>query len=116
MIDVLDETLLPLPHACREPALRNGKTNKPCHIAQMYRYVQHGARAVNGERVRLEVIKTPSGLRTSREAIARFIASLTDPDRPVTTLTPAMRRKQIDRACAELAEAGFELEDGALAS
>jgi len=107
MIDLLSETLINFATACKEPALRNSKTGRPCHINQLYRYTQLGARALNGDRVRLEFLKTPSGMRTSREAVARFIAKLTNPDRPVPTAK--VRSKQIAAAELELVEAGFEV-------
>lgn len=111
MIDVVNETLLGLREACREQVFRNRLTGKPAHIASLYRHVMRGARAANGDRVRLECVKTPSGLRTSREAIARFIAALTDPDRPAPT--SRARAKQIAQAERELIEAGFEVGGGA---
>lgn len=113
MIDVLVEDLIDLRRACREKPFCNGRTGKPAHIASMYRHVMRGARAANGERVRLETVRTPSGLRTSREAIARFIAALTDPNTPLIASTSALRRRQVDRACAELADAGFDVEGNA---
>lgn len=109
MIDVLAETLIDLPTAAREPALRNARTGKPCHAAQLYRFFHIGARSVTGERVRLEFVKVPSGLRTSREAVARFIAALTDPDRPTAPPRTRTRQAQQDRAERELAAAGFEV-------
>jgi hypothetical protein len=66
-----------------------------------------GARAANGERVRLETILTPSGRRTSREAIARFIALLTNPDGRVPAA--GARAKQVAAAEAELVASGFKL-------
>lgn len=107
MIDVINEALIDLTIASGEPALRNGRTGKSCSVSQVYRYAQGGARAVNGERVRLEVVKCPGGLRTSREAIARFIAALTDPDRPVTTRTAATRRRESEKASRDLARSGW---------
>jgi hypothetical protein len=107
MIDVLSEDLIDLREACGLRVFKNTKTGKPAHIASMYRHIMRGARAANGERIRLEVVRTPSGLRTSREAVARFIAALTDPD--ATAPTPRARRRQIAQAEAELAGAGFEI-------
>jgi len=108
MIDLQSEQIIPLSQSCREPGLRNARTGKPCHIAQAYRYTQIGARAVDGSRVRLETVKLPSGLCTSREAIERFVARLTDPDTEITA--PSRSRKQaIKSAEAELVKAGFEI-------
>ena len=108
MIDIETEDLIDLRAACREPVFRQ-KTGKALHISGMYRHVLRGARDANGDRVKLETVRTPSGLRTSREAIGRFIAALTDPDSDIPTPVPAVRRKQIADAEAELAGAGFAL-------
>jgi hypothetical protein len=110
MIDVLTEDLIDLRQVCREKPFRNARTGRPAHISSVYRHVMTGARAANGDRICLETVRTPSGLRTSREAIARFISALTDPDLPTCTATPAARRRQIDAACAELNSAGLETE------
>jgi hypothetical protein len=106
MID-LDEDLIDLRQVCREKPFRNPRTGKPAHISSAYRFILRGARASNGERVKLETIRTPRGLRTSREAITRFIASLTDPAAP--PLSNAARKRQQQRAEAELIGAGFEI-------
>src|SRR3954452_7840750 len=107
MIDPLIEDLIDLRQAGRQRPLRNSPTGRPCHISQAHRYVLHGARAVNGERVKLEVVKTPSGMRTSREAIVRFICRLTNPSAPIAA--PQQRLRQIEAAEAELRAAGFEV-------
>lgn len=107
MIDVFQEDLIDLRQACREPVFRNRLTKKPAHIASVYRYVMRGARAANGERIRLETVRTPRGMLTSREAIVRFIEALTNPDTPTPTPTSATRRRQIEQAEKELAEAGM---------
>jgi len=81
VIDVNTEDLISLTRACREPAFRDPETGGPCHVSALYRYAgSSGARAVNGQRIRLETIKTPRGLVTSREAIQRFVERLSDPD------------------------------------
>jgi hypothetical protein len=66
-----------------------------------------GATASNGARIRLETVRTPSGLRTSREAIQRFISALTNQGLPPPTT--ASRRHQQEKAERELSEAGFEV-------
>ena len=75
MIDVFNEDLLdPKEVAQLAPFRRNGK---PAHVALIYRAIQRGYRAVNGERVKLESVKTPAGLRTSKQAIERWLRKLT---------------------------------------
>jgi hypothetical protein len=107
MIDLNSETLIDLTTACRHPALRNKRTGRPCHVAQIYRHIQRGARAANGDRVQLESIKAPSGWCTSNEAIERFIRTLTDPDLPLPT--SRQRKRQQAAAEKELAAAGFQI-------
>jgi hypothetical protein len=107
MIDMLKEDLIVLRAACREKPFRHRRTGKPAHISSLYRHVMRGARAANGERIRLETVRTPSGLRTSREAIARFIQALTDPGLPLPTA--AKRRQAQEAAETELRRAGFEI-------
>ena len=107
MIDVLTEEIIDFVEAAKIPVLRNRKSNKPCHVAQIYRYVQSVARAVNGERVKLEVVKRPSGMVTSIEAIGRFIERLTNPEISVNKPTPSQRRRQIDSARQRLVSCGM---------
>ena len=110
MAELLNETLIDLRTASRHPALRNTKTGNPCHVAQLYRYIQRGARAANGKRVRLESIVTPGGRKTSQEAIARLVERLTNPELPPPTTR--QRQRQQTLAEQELAAAGFEVGGG----
>lgn len=107
MIDVNVEQLLDINQAARHPAFRNTRTGKAAHVSSIFRYALYGGRAVNGQRIKLETVKVPSGLRTSVEAIERFIAALTCPEIDPPRTTSAARRKQIEMAEKELAEAGF---------
>ena len=74
-IDLLSEDLIDPRRACAEPVLRNARTGKPSHISRVYRYFMHGARAANGERVRLETILTHPGgghrAKQSRDSFRR---------------------------------------------
>jgi hypothetical protein len=107
MIDVNNETLVTLNQARAHAVfLTDGKR---CSLGKIYRLAQHGARAVNGDRIRLEVIKTPTGLLTSREAIQRFVQLLSDPEADLPAPAPRARRKQIQHAEDELTAAGFEI-------
>ena len=58
-IDSQREKLIRLGKAAR---LIPSSSGRPMHISSMYRFVQKGSRGV-----KLEVVKTPSGLTTSRE-------------------------------------------------
>lgn len=108
MIDVLNETILDLPEAAKLSPFRNHKTGRPAGLASLYRYIQRGARSVNGSRIRLETIRTPGGTRTSREAVERFIRALSNPDAAPAPSSKA-RKKQIADAESELQAAGFEV-------
>ncbi|HEY1683701.1 MAG TPA: hypothetical protein VGG19_02975 [Tepidisphaeraceae bacterium] len=109
-IDIFHEELLSLTQACHEPALRR-TDGRPRDVSVLYRHIKQGARANDGTRVRLETIRTPSGLRTSREAIARFIARLNGQEVPIVTPTPRLRKQQINAAEHELQKAGFITEE-----
>src|SRR4051812_12171896 len=93
MIDVLSEDLLTLRQAARERPFLNSRTGKPTHISGMYRIVQIGATDANGNRVRLEVVRTPSGLRTTRQAIVRFIQALTGVRNPAILASQSKSRR-----------------------
>jgi len=107
VIDVLHEDVIDLRTACREKPFRHRRTGKPAHISSLYRHVMRGARSSSGQRIKLETIRTPSGLRTSREAIIRFISALTNPSLP--SPTTATRRHQRDSAERALRDEGFEI-------
>lgn len=93
MIDLSTECLLSPRQVTREPAFRNAE-GRPGHISKVYRAFRPG---VHG--IRLEFIKTPGGIRTSRQAIARFVNSLTyGPGAPaITTATQRRTEAAVDR-------------------
>ena len=106
MIDPTIEPLKTLRSATAHPALaRDGR--KP-HINSLIRWIQHGARAAGGRRVRLESFRTPAGLCTTDAAIERFLAALNahggDARPHVTTVT---RQRSVETAERELAAAGI---------
>lgn len=105
MIDTDTEDLLTLPQAAALPPLRNIRTGRPANVSQLYRWSQTGARSVTGQRVKLEVVRVPASLRTSREAVRRFIARLNGRD--AAAPTPAQLKRQHLAAEKELAAAGL---------
>ena len=109
MIDVSTEALLTPSAATREPLFANARTGKPGSIPRVYRAMNLGARAHDGRRVRLEWILGPGGRRTSREAIARFVAELTGDAAPVAkpARTPARRQREHASAERQLQAAGI---------
>lgn len=93
MIDPTTEDLMTLARAAKEPQFRrDGKTP---HLSTVWRYAQCGA---GRNKTRLETIRTPSGMKTSREAIGRFIAALNDPGAVPVTSSP---RRQAATAAAD---------------
>jgi hypothetical protein len=106
MIDVEAEALIDLRDAAKHPAFRQ-RNGKSAHFSSVYRWISRGARARNGARVILETVKLPIGLRTSREAIGRFLNALSNPCDPMPAPTSTARRRLIEQAEKELTEAGM---------
>lgn len=100
------DDLLDLREAARLPVFR--RNGKPVSIPQLHRYILDGARAPDGRRVRLAVVRTPRGRKTSLAAVEQFIAALQgEPIPDISPAPPASRRKAIREAEAELEAAGF---------
>jgi hypothetical protein len=109
-IDITTERLLSPTEAAREPVFR--RRGKPIHVSCVYRYMTRGVVTAHGERMVLESIRTPMGVRTSAEAIERFIRALTGKQQSIATPTPRARRKQSQQAEEELIRHGFEVGGG----
>ena len=104
MIDLESEELVCLADAAAFfPRRRGGK--RPS-FTTIWRWVTAG---VNG--IKLEAIRCGSTLCTTRPAVVRFLEAQTQADRRISpasaSSTSAARRKQIERAEAELAREGF---------
>lgn len=67
MIDMRRETLISLRELGK--FIKRGEST-------VRRLANQGARGLSGEIVRLDVIRTPSGMRTTTEAWYRFLAKL----------------------------------------
>lgn len=75
MIDLSAETPLPLVAAAATiPPARAGKKT---HISTLLRWILSGAKAPDGERIRLEAVRMGGRWLTSREALQRFAERLT---------------------------------------
>jgi len=100
MIDITQETLIPLREAPRHlPPRPNGKR---VHISACYRWISRGVRGV-----RLEAIRIGGSTYTSLEALQRFADHLGAPGATPTTSEPTAtrtRRRQIDQASKRLRE------------
>jgi hypothetical protein len=97
MIDaatILNENTLSLSQAAKRlPAGRNGA---PVSLACVLRWVLDGARAPDGQKVRLEAVRIGGRWITSIEALARFAEALTPrtADGPAPTRTPRQQRAE----------------------
>ena len=99
MIDATREELLRFGEARNH--LPKGRFGARPDVSTLHRWATRG---VHG--VRLEFLRTPSGLVTSREALARFFERLTSqggeqaPSQPVCMVPPARVRRSEARAVA----------------
>jgi hypothetical protein len=82
-----------------------GRAGRHPDIATVFRFLSHGARAVDGSRVRLEWARIPAGRATTQSAIDRFLRRLNgiDPNRPA----PSERDREQRDAERRLAAAGI---------
>ncbi len=109
MIDITQETLIPLREAPRRLPPR--PSGKRVHISACYRWISRGVRGVH-----LEAIRIGGSTYTSLEALQRFADHLGAPGATQTTPEPRQtraRQRQIDQASKRLRDAlGFKEEDG----
>ena len=86
------EQLLTLPQA----AALLGEKGVRGSVTQLHHYIHRGAKAADGEYVRLESIRVGAGIYTSLEALDRWVRRLSPPADPQTEPTPAemMKRSQ----------------------
>ncbi len=106
MIDAFTEQLITLKEACKLPVFcRNGKSP---HVSAMYRWAQCGALSQNGNRVALETIKTPSGIKTSVQAVSRFIGLLNSDGNNQKPVSERQRAKLFTDSLAELKRLGVK--------
>lgn len=110
--DLKKEPLYPLRLAVRF-APKSSRTGRSLHVSALYRWAK-GVRSPSGRCVRLAVVRCPSGLATSREAMRRFLAELSEAEdvvQPPTSSAQASRssnrRKSQDDAKRELDAAGL---------
>ena len=101
MIDLEHESLISLAEAATLlPRRRKGK--KP-HISCLYRWASRGLRGV-----RLETVQIGGTRCTSREALARFFASLTEGcNQPKESRSPTARQRAARQAERELEKLGL---------
>lgn len=101
MVDPLSEQLISLTEAASLlPRRRRGRKASP---STCYRWSQTGVRGVV-----LETVQVGGTRCTSREALARFFAALSNLDSPKSApvATPARRKQQVEKAEAYCKKAG----------
>jgi Protein of unknown function (DUF1580) len=109
VINPLRDDLLTLNQVQHLPALLR-PDGRPRDLSCIYRWALRGVRGASGQRIKLETIKTPSGMRTTAAAVAAFLAALNDPnatDGVALDRSPAERGRDHGRADRELAESGW---------
>lgn len=74
------------------------------HVATIHRWIMPGIVGPDGDRIRLETVRTPRGRVTSREAVRRFFAALGGDDDPAEAIDA---EQDADAAERELAATGF---------
>src|SRR5947207_601455 len=99
---LLSEDLVTAAEACQLPGL------KPISPKQFYDVLTNGRKSVTGETIVLERIRVASGIRTSKQAVRRFVMKLSG---ATQTAPPTTRRgtrsRQISDAERQLAAAGM---------
>ena len=106
MIDTRLEELLSLADLCSfVPPARGGKK---CHLSTVLRWVLRGARAIDGNFVKLEAIRLGNRWMSSRAALQRFCEALTGCQAATQTPRSAgKRRRASEKAGEELATLGI---------
>lgn len=107
MIDIFTESTLSIQEACS--LLPRGRNNSRPHFATVYRWILDGAKAPDGQLVKLEASRLGSKYITSKEAIKRFMDRLTPADEaaPLPIRSPAARNRAAEQAGIALAEKGI---------
>jgi hypothetical protein len=109
VIDLATESPIPLAAAAKlVPPARSGKRT---HLSTILRWILTGAKAPDGQRVRLEAIRLGGRWMTTREALQRFTERLTPRldggAAPSAPRTESRRRRASERAAEELKRLGM---------
>jgi hypothetical protein len=108
MVSITSESPLSLSQATHLlPLSRQGR---PVTLGCILRWILHGAKGPDGQRVRLEAIRLGGRWITSREALQRFAEALTprlSNDPAPRSRTPRRRQKASGRAASELEKLGI---------
>ncbi len=99
---LLTEDLVDVATACTLPGLR------PMEPKQVYDLFDRGRKDIHGMPVRLEFCRVAGGLRTSRQAVKRFVCALSGAtNTPTPTPRKTTRDRQKNNAIKELEAAGM---------
>lgn len=94
MFDLTTEKPITLAEACR--LVPPGRGSKRTHLSTLIRWITVGAKAPNGQTVRLEGLRLGGRWITSREALQRFAVRLTPrlADNPAPAPSPRTTRQR----------------------
>src|ERR1019366_5809004 len=102
---ILQETKVSLHTAAQEfPSIRAGKA---MNFSTIWRWGLKGVLGVNGQRVKLEMVRVGGRGITTREALERFSAALTTPNAAEPIRTPAATTRANGAAKRKLAALGI---------
>lgn len=107
MSHILNETVISIKAAAAQFPGRG--PGKKLAFSTIWRWIFTGVRAADGQVVRLEAARLGARWVTSREAILRFSARLTQSteDEPPAIRTPAARKRDSDCAAKALKDMGI---------
>lgn len=93
----------------RAAKLIPGASGKHANPSTLFRWTVSGARAVDGERVKLEFLRVGGRIVTTQAAVRRFMLALTNGTTTAPTpapRSPAQRRRAVEKAEKRLIEMG----------
>jgi hypothetical protein len=109
VIDLTSEKALGLDEICK--ILPPSRGAKKTSFTTVLRWIQKGARAANGQVVRLEALRLGCKWISTREAVQRFALKLTEgatSDAPnATPRTPGRRQRAAEQAGQQLTSMGI---------
>jgi hypothetical protein len=102
---ILDTQAMSLSAAARRLPGRHGGCAHPSTVS---RFVNHGVRLPNGQRVKLKATRCGATVFVTEQALLDFIAAMNPvaPNEPAPQRTAAERDRAAARACRELELAG----------
>jgi hypothetical protein len=85
----------------------NSRPGKPCHPSTLGRWGLRGVKRKDGTTVKLEIIRVGTVLKTSRQAIVRFLEALQDQPAAPAPRSATERGRAAARADRALDELGI---------